>query len=795
MIHNYFKIAFRNLWKSRLFSVINVLGLSVGMTVSILIVQFVLHEWSYDRFHENEERIFRILSWNVEKGKEVSYPGFSSKLAPHLAENNPEIQKYTRIWRDSEVLIRNPDQSTELKAEKSFAFVDSTFFSIFTFNIRQGNPKTFLANPFTLVISKRIAEKYFGDENPLGKKMLYKGEHLFEVTGVMDNPPTNATLQFDFISSVKTFSILNEFAFDFLANFETYLLLDAQGSADKVEKSIAPACKFLQAMNYKEKDMYLLEPLKNLHFGASYTYNNKSNTKLVGIFFWIAASILFLALFNYINLTTARSTARAKEVGVRKTLGVNRLGLVGQFFTESVLVIMVAFLLALSLIGVFRQPFNELLGLEIDLAFLKSLPFIVALVIILMGSTFIAGIYPSLVLSKFAPAKVLKGNFLSKNNGGSLRHIFIVLQFVVSTALVLSSLVIQKQVTYMKEKDPGFNRDQVLNIRLGAMGAKRSQTFKNELFDQYGIQHVSTSDAFFHRGYAGYPYLNPRDKKELTIGQFDVDEDFVQNMGMRWKIELDKNVLPNHEGFYLVINELALKELGLTSSQAIGQELSTDPVGNSIKIAGVLEDFDIGNARSENKPFIVRIHSGKEPKKGFRFLQVRLGPKDDIQQKIALLERLYKKYESERPFEYSFLDEDFNNSFLAEMRMLKMIRIFTTVAIFVACMGLFGLITFTTQARLKEISIRKVLGADVLGVVRLLSVDFVKLVAVAIVIALPIAYYGMDKWLQDFFYRTEISWWIFALVGVVIITLALLTISFQAIRAALMNPVKSLRTE
>jgi putative ABC transport system permease protein len=751
-----------------------------------------MHEWSYDKFHRNGDNIYRILSLNQQG---IPYPAFVSRLAPQLARENPEIKGYVRIYREWSTNIKNPEIPALINEEAGFVFADPSIFTVFSFPLKYGNAGHILDKPFSVVISEKMAEKYFGDANPLGKSLSFNGQHLLEVTGVAKNAPTNSTLAFDFVASHHTFQKINQSAFDMLPNFETFLLIDRKDALGKIINNIKLASKLIGALNYNEKDRYELEPLGGLRLGSTYTYNEKSGTGLLYTLCGIAALILALALFNYINLATARATLRAKEVGVRKSIGANKANLIIQFFVESGLVTFFAFMLSIAIVWFFREPFNNLLGLTIDSSFLTSKVFVSVLLILFIVSAILAGSYPALILSGFSPIKVLKGDYMGRNQGIQARRLMMLFQFSVSATLILCSLIIQQQIGHMKDKDLGFDKNQVLNIKLSSLIAAKSESFRKEVVSRTGIESVSLSDTRFFKGYAAGSFKTSVSKKVSDLATLEVDANFITNLGLKWQVQPDRNAPVNTSGTYLVLNQTAVAKLGLANKDIVGQSLLTEHGDVYGKVAGIVKDFNLSGPQTKIQPMILSVRKATLPADGFRYIQLRLHPGDQISQKVALLEKIYHEYDAESPFQYSFLDDDFQKAFLAQTRIAFLVQLFTALAISLACLGLFGLITFVTQVRSKEISIRKIMGASVSNIFFLLSRDFLVLVLISVLISIPVAYYCMQEWLKDFAYRIEITWWIFASGGIASILIALSTIAFQGIKAATVNPADSLRAD
>ncbi|MCE7069739.1 ABC transporter permease [Dyadobacter sp. CY327] len=791
MLQNYLKIALRNLARNKTYSFINIFGLAGGMAVSMLILMFVMHEFSFDRFHTNHDRIYRILARVKMGDTDLQFNSFSTKLGPFLKEYNPQVKDYARVKTIvDKVVIKNPENPSQVFFEQNVMFADPSFLRFFTFKLKEGNPKAVLENPFDVVISERAAEKYFGATDPIGKALIYEGKHPLRITAVAENPPSNSTFNFDFILSSLTFPALNDHnknAWDNAGAFNTYLLLDSEQSVAAVEKNIKR--EGMRTGAFDNEANYVLESFATTHLGNN--FNESGNSKLISIFAGVALLILSLALFNYMSLTTARATLRAKEVGVRKVIGAGRSGLVRQFYAESVLVCVLAFLLAFIFVYLLQQPFYDLLNLQIDASFLISPSFLGFLVILLLFSALVAGSYPALILSGFAPLDVLKGRFGGNHNGATLRKFFMVFQFTVSIALIICSLVVKNQLTFMQNKKLGLYKDQILSIPLSATVAKSYFPLRDEIKQQVGVQNVTVTNAGLFKGYNMWFVKNFTTKIDVGLANMVTDNQFVKTLGLKWKTEPAAGVMKNRK--HVLLNETAIKELGIKGNP-IGQML-----GETDEIAGIVQDFHFTSLQNSIKAMELIVVSDTTNILNFPgsngVLYARLDPAANIQDKVTLIRKIFKKYDHEKPFEYYFLDEAFNETFKTEIRMSTMFSVFTGLAIFIACMGLFGLVTFTAETRTKEIGIRKVLGASVSAIVALLSKDFVKLVVIAIVFAVPVAYYFMDKWLQDFTYKIQMPVWIFAAAGSLAIVIALITISFQSIRAALMNPVESLKNE
>ena len=791
MLQNYLKIAFRNLVRNKVYSFINIVGLAVGMAVAMLIFLFVSHEVSFDKFHVNGDRIYKVNS-EVKYGEQVvNISGLVSTLAPLVKQSNSEVMNYMRMKDAGDVVFKNPQNIAQKFSEDTFIYADTSIFSMFSFKLKYGDTKIVLSNPFTLVISEKVAKKYFGNENPIGKTLLCDSKNLYTITGILENIPSNSSIKFDFLTSVETFPKVNKEnneIWEKAGAFETYLLLNSENSVDKVAKGIVNSGKKTGA--FDEKATYSLNQFSSQHLGGGFSVNQ--NTRYVYIFAGIALLILFLALFNYMSLTTARATIRAKEVGIRKVVGAGRNGLIQQFYIESILVCSIAFGLAFIFIELLLQPFYDLLGVQIDSSFLSNPLFLIIIFSLFLFSAFISGSYPALLLSRFIPIEVIKGKFTSGQGGSSVRRGITVFQFSVSVILIICVIITQKQLNYMKDKDLGFVKDQVLTVSLDASMAKNYLNLKNDIKQIVGVKAITSVTSPLFKGFSAWFTNSIKSKKEVMLCFINTDNNFFKTVEIKWAIPPTNTGNLNKKAF---VNEMAAKQL----------ELGKNPVGQFVnlgsskrEIGGVLKNFNFDELQSEIKPLMISVYDENSTDwavEGGLTLYIRLDPKTNITEKVSTIKYLTEKYQTEKPFEYSFLDEDFNKTFSTEMRLSKMFSLFTGFAIFIACMGLFGLVAFAAETRTKVIGIRKVLGASVSNIVGLLSKDFVKLILVSFVIAFPIAWWAMSKWLEAFAYRINIEWNIFAIAGVFTLLIALLTVSYQAIKAAVANPVKSLRTE
>jgi len=797
MIRNYIKIAFRNLLKNKVFSVINIAGLAIGMAVCMLILLYVSHELSYDKFHQNGKNIFHTLVKMKFGSNEVQFNLVSKNFANAIKQANPEVKDFVRIGSpfQDDVVIKSDDNHKFF--ERKFSFAEPSLFNLFSIDFIQGNPSTALSEPNTVLINDEMARKYFGKANPIGKILVYNKKDVLRITGVFKKLPTNSSLDFDFLGSLSTFDAImkrdrgQSYESDDLVgtgSYHTYFLLDKPESVAKIEKLIPQSLTKDESNGLLSHSTYFLMPFLDTHLGNN--WGDFSNTKYISIFLIIAGIVLLLALINYMSLTTARSTVRIKEVGVRKVLGANRQHLATQFYGESIIVSLISFVLALLLFHLLKQPFYKLLSLNIDESFVTSPLFLSILLGLLIFTSLVAGSYPALLLSRFSPIQVLKGKFSSGNQGSSLRRVFIVFQFMVSVVMIICSMVVQKQLTYLQTKKIGMNKEQILVIPLSNEARKHTGALKHDLKQEAGVQQMGASSlSMFSGGWNMYFTKTPTTNEDVSINNMEVDEGFLKILQLDWKVkpaDIEQLAFGNNK---IVINETAVEKLKI-AEKPIGQYLNLG--GDRKEIVGVLKDFNFTSLQQKIDGMLLRVVKDTT---ALSTLYLKIDPKMALQDKVASIEKIYKKYEADVPFDYYFLDDAFNKQYRSEQRMSNLFAGFTGVAILIACMGLFGLITFTAEQKVKEIGIRKVLGASVANIVGLVSKEFIRLVLIANGIAFPIAYYFMNDWLKGFAYKTDIGASIFVVAGVAAMAIALLTISFQAIKAALSNPVKSLKSE
>ncbi len=818
MIKNYFKIAWNNLKKNKVFSFINIFGLSVGLASCMLITLYIINELSYDRYQKNGENIYQLATTFIQQGKETSIPNTPAPMVHTMKMDFPEVEQTTRLMQlfaESKTLLQYNEKNGAPHSfyETKGYLADSTFFRMFTYDFIEGNAATALNDPRTVVLSDEIARKFFGNQPALNKVIHISsssnGDNDFLVTGVFrpNNKPSHINGRF-FLSmkggDVETYIRENGASFATNNMYFSYLQLKPGSNIKNLEAKFPAfldkyAGNDLKAMGFGKKQFVV--PLKDIHLRSGMDSNVTPPGSIT--YLYILASIalftLLIACINFMNLSTARSSKRSSEVGIRKVLGAEKGSLIRQFLGESVFMSLIAFVFAFTITELLLPAFNSVSGKNLALSFTDNLLIITGFFLLSVGTGLFAGTYPAFYLSSFQPIKVLKGRFSNSLAAISLRKGLVVFQFIISVVLIIASVVISNQMNYLRSADLGFEKDRQIVVPLRSGTAKKMYTsFKNELAKQSQISGVGAS--LYNPG-----IFNPSDNLFYKEGQTMndakrtrmnwVDAGYLKTLNMKPVAgRLFSEEFPGDTSNRMVLNETAVREIGLGNPQeALNKKVYFDYQGTqyAFEIVGVVKDFHFEDMHLPITPYGYRVNNTNDQ---FNYMMVHAKP-GDMASLLKSIEASWHKLNPNEPFEYSFLDEDFQKNYEAENRLASIVSYFTVIAILICCLGLFGLATFSAEQRIKEIGVRKVLGASVSGIVGLLSKDFLKLVAVAILIASPLAWYVMHKWLQDFAYRINISWWVFLLAGIIAAVIAFVTISLQAIRAANANPVKSLRTE
>ncbi len=808
MLRNFFLNSFRNLKKSSGYLFINVGGLAVGLTTFLFITLYVVNELTYDRFHTNYQNIYRVKIIGRMAGGELNQAISAAPMAQAMLNDYPEIEKITRVTGMGAWLIGYGDKKFN---EDGVLFADSTFFDVLDFRMLKGDPRTALTRPRTMVLTEEYARKYFGNQDPMGQRLTVESDTvLYTVTGVMQNVPDNSHIKFDILASMSTYPGRANNTFWISHNFYTYFILrdgtDKVAFEDKLQemviKYVGPQLQEVIGQTIDDfrkagNDFrYVLEPLKDIHlYGATqYNLEPSGSPSTVYIFIVVAILILIIAIINYVNLATARSAGRAKEVGVKKVSGANNASLVLQFLGESILIVLVAGILAVAMVYLLIPAFNNLTGKQITTALFDSLAGILSLLslIILVGVA--SGFYPSFILASFNPVEVLKGTLSPGSMSKRMRGIMVVFQFTVSIVIIIGSIIVYRQLSFMTKKDLGYDKENLIVIRRPDAFFRQTEAFRNQLLQITGVAKAGFSRSVPGEIYSNNAFFNDNDPEKNTylINQTAVSLDYPEALGVRLADGRFFSRDFGADSSSVMINEAAVRSLGLT-----------DPVGKYIlqprgpqqferlKIIGVMKDFNIESLHKDITPvcFTVMDMGG-----GDQFATVRLTG-NDIPGTLRSIEELWKKFAVNQPFQYEFFTDTWNNLYSAELKTGKIFIIFAVLAIFIACLGLLGLVTFITNKRTKEIGIRKTYGASTNTVLTLLSGEVIYLILIASFVAYPVAFFGSRYWLEGFASKISINPLLFFLATLLVLLIGWLSVSYQAIKAASYNPSQALRIE
>lgn len=805
MIKNYFKIAWRNIKGHKAYSGINILGLAIGIAACMLILQYVSFELSYENFHTNKNRIYRVQQDRYDNGKlSTQWAAGAFAAGNAFKEGIPEVEDYVKLIKESNLVVTINNQPR--KIEKAF-FASASFFKIFSYPLLAGDINTALAEPNTAVVSETTARNLFGEENAIGKTVLMNGRENFKITGVFEDMPANTQLQPNMLLSYITFvNIVKPNGNDpeTAWNWDgclTYLLLRKEANPRVVETKFVPIVEKANGAELKKFNaaaVYKLQPLTDIHLYSNYMQEPEPNGdgKTVYLLLGIAFFIVVIAWVNYINLATARAISRAKEVGVRKSIGSQRRQLIFQFLFESALLNGLALVLALALMAIALPVFNQLSGQHLSFSLIGKESFWMALAGLFIGGVVLSGIYPAFILSGFKPVEVLKGKMVATAKGALLRKSLVTFQFAASLFLLIGTLVVYRQIQFMRNQSLGININQTLIVSRPVVTdstyATKMASFKNELLQNNTVSKVAALTSIPGQAIdwnaGGIKLVGADESKSKQYRVIGVDYDFIDLFQLKLiagrKFSKDFGSDPKA----VLFNKAGIEQLGFTKpEEAIGKKI--DFWGEQYTIAGVTENFHNQSLREAYEPLILRLIPDVQ---GYFAVKTTAG---QSVQTIEKAKAAWSKFFPGNTFDYFFLDDHFNNQYKADQRFGQVFGFFTLLAILVACLGLFGLASFTTLQRTKEIGIRKVLGASVPGILNLLYREFAILLMVAFVIAVPLAWVTVNNWLQGYAFRINIHWSFFMLPFVMIMLIALFTVSFQTIKAAVANPVKSLRTE
>jgi putative ABC transport system permease protein len=800
MLKNYIKIALRNLLRNKAYSVINISGLAIGMACCILILLFVQDELSYDTYHADADHIYRLTTENKSSG-EIRYLAVTAApYAEMISSGIPEIQKYTRFKQHGRVLVKFGEKKF---FEERFFYADPNVFEVFSFRLVRGDPKEALTARYSVVLTESLAEKYFGENDPIGQSIILDNQHTFNVTAVMKDVPRNSHFRFDFLASFETLASIRGERYlkhPGYLDFYTYLLLQENTNPRELEAKFQEGIKRSYGATIAAMRGFQLQPLKSIHLHSKLEYEIEANSSVLYIYIYsaIAFFILLIASFNFMNLSTARSARRAKEVGLRKVLGAFRLQVVKQFLGESVILSLLSLALAIILAALFQGIFSSLTGRELTIGFFDNGALVLGFFGIVLAVGIFAGLYPALFLSAFEPVHTLKGNLGTGGKSSSFRRFLVVAQFAISIALIAGTLIIQNQLNFMRNQNLGFNKEQVVVIPLYDPSARQAyELIKTELMQNPSIISATASSSVPGKSFNTIAYRPEGipDDEHLSMITFFVDYDFFKTLDIKLASgRIFSKEFSTDEDAAFILNESAVRQIGWSSP--LQKEViwprdlrRKDDIVKKGQVIGVVKDFNVTSLHQSIEPVIIQIRPGS-----FRSISVRISP-ENIRKTLAFIKEKWNKFSPAFPFEYSFLDDDFEKLYKADEKVGKIIGIFSSLAIFVACLGLFGLASFSTEQRTKEIGIRKVLGASVSGIVLLLSREFAKWILAANLIAWPVAYIAMNKWLQNFAYKTRLGIEFFFLSSLLAFAIAFIAVSYQSIKAAVADPIDSIRYE
>lgn len=824
MFKIYLKIAFRNAFRYKGNSIINIAGLAIGLTCVILIALFINDELSYDRFFNDADQVYRV-NLNGKMGDDEFYAGYTPPPAGEtLVANFPEIESYTRIYRPGvNVLEYSNGSEKQIFNEENVFAVDANFLEVLSYPMLKGDPIKSLQEGNSVVITNSIAEKYFGDADPLGKILFYGKERTpLKVTGVledMDNLQTS--VEFDILVPVSNFSNVKRFNWSWVwlqmatyvkltekaaenpevinhleSQFPELIRLHAANAFDRIGQ---PYEEFLE--NGNKWDLHL-QALTDIHLHSNdieSAITEQNSVKNLYIFAIIAFFIIILASVNFVNLATAQASKRSKEIGIRKVLGSPRIQLIKQFLAEAIFYTVVSTFLAVVLVWVFLPLFNQLAGKTINFNSIYDNGIWLFIICLSLFTALLAGIYPAFYLTSFKAANVLKGvSKVANSKDGFIRNGLVIFQFTVAIIMIIATSVVYLQLNYTQNRDLGYDKENLLVIRNAEKLDGSEKTFRSELEALSEVKNAAVSSGMLTRGSFGdfyFPEASNSDEKvakDIILQSYLVDEHFMKTLDLKLikGRAFDNNF---NDSLSVVINEAAAKQIGWENP--IGRMIQY-PGGKmeSYKVVGVLKDFNLESLHSHITPFALFSNTSESYETGVSYITLKVSS-ENIGKLMSSIEKKWNDYQPNVPFEYSFLDDDLNTAYISDQRQANLFGVFSFLTIFIACMGLLGLIAFIAQQKTKEIGIRKVLGASISEIVQMLARDFVMVIVIAMLIATPVAWYFMNKWLQDFAYKIEIPWWVFIVSGGMALVIALFTMGFQAVKAAVANPAQSLRTE
>ena len=796
MFKNYLKVAFRNLIKNKSLSFINILGLAISIAVCFLIILFILHETSYDKFHHNYEDLYRVTIKGQITGQPIEYAVSMVPLPTALKAEFPDVEAAAGVFpRQAKQLMSFEDKQF---FETSLFKASAEFFDVFDYELLRGSKETVLSEPGSIVLTETLAEKYFGSADPVGETISLNETEEYTVSGVCADLPTNSHIKFNAVIQVPVMEDIEQNWGSFSAH--NYIRLKEGVDPEIFEDKIKNLAMEKMGITLEETGMeflLFLEPVKDIHLYSNLSYNlgNNGSITYVYVFSIIALFILIIAYINFINLTTAHHTIRAKEIGVRKIVGANKSKLISQFLLESIILTLISMFFAFGLIELLQPTFNKLIGIELGFSLVAHWKYLVIGVSFMVFMAILSGLYPAIYLASFNPVSVIKGS-VAGNKKSIFRNMLVVFQFLISIALISSTGIIYKQLQHFQNKKLGFDKNHVVILPLRSEETiEKAEILKEQFRNINGVSNTCVSSNYpgagASQGHGFFPEGHSEDQPWL-MKTMNIDADFVETFKLNILAGRNFDAANEVEGRNILVNETLVKKVGWE-----------DPVGKTFKdpfireneemipitIIGVLEDFHVNPLRDKIEPMVLYYNPPNR-----NFISIRLEP-GNVFNILDNIEKMWKEMHPGMPFDYIFLNEHFNSIHHTERNLAITFMYFTVLAILIACLGLFGLASYATERRIKEIGVRKVLGSTVGEIVLLLSKDFSKLVILANIVAWPIAWYGMNKWLQNFAYRTEIGYEVFIFSGLIALIIALITVSFRTIKAANSNPVKALKYE
>jgi putative ABC transport system permease protein len=797
MFKNYLLISIRNLRKHFSYSLINIFGLGIGLATCLLLVTWIRHEISYDKFHKKSDRIYRSSLEMSFGGQTIKTSVSPTALLPALKEF-PEVETGTRVYNPAgwnPYIVKKDDH---LFQEGKFYFADSTFFDVFSFRLLKGNPETALNEPYNLILTESSAKKYFGNEDPLGKTLTINNSTDYVITGIIEDVPSNSFLQFDFLGSFSSLRQGREQPIWWSANYQTFIVVNEDTDIAALTKKTDEVVKKAVGTDVSAPGDYVhyhFMKLTDIHLKSPYEneFEVVGNIQYVYIFSAIAVLILLIACINYVNLATARAVDRAKEVGIRKVVGALKQQLFAQFLGESIVITLVAFFLAFFAAQTLLPLFNSITGKEMDAGVFFDPTFIGFSFLILIVIALLSGAYPAFAITSFKPVSILKGNFRFSGKGIWLRKVLVVTQFSISIMLIIGTLVIVKQLDFIQNKRLGYSKENVVILPLDKGTSKAYEQLKTEFMKSGHVKSVgrATESPTRIQGGYGFNVQGKNDNQNVLLTAVAADSGFVPALSM--EIIQGRNfndadyLRVEKDTFYaFVVNEALLKTIYLDPDKAVGTKANLS--GRKGEIVGVVRDFHYSSLHSPIGPLVIF----NQVDYNHMFVKVR---SSDISESIKKLKEISAAITPHRPFEYQFLDQQYEKLYSSEQRMGTIFTVFATLAIVIACLGLLGLVSFSAAQKTKEIGIRKVLGATAANIIVLITTDFTKLVLIAIALGIPLAYWMMGKWLDDFAYRTTIGAGPVLVASVICFFIAFGTAGFQAVKAALLDPAKTLRNE